>query len=99
MKINLNFKKFCVPVLLFSLFYPCFSQKDTAGLYNPNGMRSSDESFAAEEFRRGIQSFYRGSYNDSVFWYLNRDILQVVLFQPCNSDRFHSLHHFLIKIC
>ena len=30
-------------------------------------MRSSDESFAAEEFRRGIQSFYRGSYNDSVF--------------------------------
>ena len=67
MKINLNFKKFCVPVLIFSLFYPCFSQKDTAGLYNPNGMRSSDESFAAEEFRRGIQSFYRGSYNDSVF--------------------------------
>ena len=42
---------------------------------------------------------YTSKYNDSVFWYLNRDILQVVLFQPCNSDRFHSLHPFLIKIC
>ena len=29
-------------------------------------IRTADEGFAYEEFRRGIQAFYRGSYNDSI---------------------------------
>lgn len=50
---------------IFLVFYG-FSQNDTAGLYKLNGNRTSNEGFAAEEFRRGVQSYYRGSYNDSI---------------------------------
>lgn len=52
-----------VSALVFSSL-PLFSQ--TAGLYSGEGMRSSEEGFAAQEFRRGVQAFYRGSYNEAV---------------------------------
>lgn len=50
---------------IFSLFSVAFSQTETAGLYNGK-MRTADEGFAAQEFRRGVQAYYRGSYNDAV---------------------------------
>lgn len=42
-----------------------FAQTSTAGLYNGTA-RTANEGFAAQEFRRGVQAYYRGSYNDSV---------------------------------
>lgn len=50
---------------ILSLFSVAFSQTETAGLYNGK-MRTADEGFAAQEFRRGVQAYYRGSYNDAV---------------------------------
>lgn len=46
-------------------FFSAFSQTSTAGLYNGE-VRTAEEGFAAQEFRRGVQSFYRGTFNDAV---------------------------------
>lgn len=46
-------------------FFSVFSQTSSAGLYSGN-VRSSEEGFAAQEFRRGVQSYYRGTFNDAV---------------------------------
>lgn len=43
-----------------------FSQNNTAGLYSENGMRTAEEGLAAQEFRRGVLAYYRGSYNDAI---------------------------------
>lgn len=57
---------------LFSLFFfitainSLYSQTSTAGLYSNSANRTSEEGFAAEEFRRGVQAFYRGSFNEAV---------------------------------
>ena len=38
-----------------------------AGLSVPqDGIRSGEQGFAAEEFRRGVQAFYKGAFNDSI---------------------------------
>lgn len=38
-----------------------------AGLIPRNGtMRTADEGLAAEEFRRGVQAYYRGSFNEAI---------------------------------
>ena len=29
-------------------------------------MRTADEGFAAEEFRRGVQAYYRGAFNEAI---------------------------------
>lgn len=52
-------------VLVFSS-QVLFSQSVTAGLYSSDGLRSAEEGFAAQEFRRGVQAFYRGSFNESI---------------------------------
>ena len=44
----------------------CFAQTATAGLYNGGGIRSAEEGFAAEEFRRGVQAYYRGTYSEAI---------------------------------
>lgn len=50
-------------LFLFALV-PLLAQNDTAGL--PSGKtRSADEGIAAEEFRRGVQAYHRGAFNDS----------------------------------
>lgn len=46
-------------------FFSVFSQTSSAGLYSGN-VRTAEEGFAAQEFRRGVQSYYRGSFNDAV---------------------------------
>lgn len=46
-------------------FFSVFSQTSSAGLYSDN-VRTSEEGFAAQEFRRGVQSYYRGTFNDAV---------------------------------
>lgn len=46
-------------------FFSVFSQTFSAGLYSGN-VRTSEEGFAAQEFRRGVQSYYRGTFNDAV---------------------------------
>ena len=57
---------------LSSFFVSCFlcalaaPQTQSAGLYSANGLRTAEEGFAAEEFRRGVQAYYRNSYSDAV---------------------------------
>lgn len=46
-------------------FFSVFSQTSSAGLYSGN-VRIAEEGFAAQEFRRGVQSYYRGTFNDAV---------------------------------
>lgn len=48
------------------LFNTVFAETQSAGLYGSGEIRTAEEGFAAEEFRRGVQSYYRGSYNEAV---------------------------------
>ena len=69
-------KKSIAFLLVFSVFALCLknasnlnAQETTAnaGLAVPEqGIRTGEEGFAAEEFRRGVQAFYKGSYNDAI---------------------------------
>ena len=59
-------RKILFSLIFVSLVSFTFSQTSTAGLYNENGIRSAEEGLAAEEFRRGVQAYYRGAYNESV---------------------------------
>src|SRR5574344_1432692 len=43
-----------------------YSQTDTAGLPSKGHIRSADEGIASQEFRRGVQAYYRGAFNESV---------------------------------
>lgn len=43
-----------------------FAQTQSAGLFAAGEMRTAEEGFAAQEFRRGVQAYYRGSYNEAV---------------------------------
>ncbi|MBQ5999702.1 MAG: hypothetical protein IJL70_09585 [Treponema sp.] len=56
----------CLLAVFFVIAGQVFSQTDTAGLYSGGDFRSAEEGFAAQEFRRGVQAFYRGSFNESV---------------------------------
>lgn len=62
-------KKFFSLICLFSILF-CLSAQETtanAGLTVPQDrIRSGEEGFAAEEFRRGVQAFYKGSFNDAI---------------------------------
>jgi len=46
-------------------FFSVFSQTSSAGLYSGN-VRTAEEGFAAQEFRRGVQSYDMGTFNDAV---------------------------------
>lgn len=59
-----------VLVLILSLIFisPCIAQTnltDTVGGEN-SSFRSAEAGFAEEEFRRGVQSYYRGAFNESI---------------------------------
>ena len=45
---------------------PIFAQSASAGLVPAGEQRTADEGFASQEFRRGVQAYYRGSFNDAV---------------------------------
>ena len=48
--------------VIFSLCLYAQTTTDSAGLKVPEDrIRSSDEGFAAVEFRRGVQAYYKGS--------------------------------------
>ena len=61
-------KKFFVFVAAIALSFQLYSQTTyTAGLYsNDNRIRSAEEGFAAEEFRRGVQAYYKGAFNEAI---------------------------------
>ena len=62
-------KSFCCFVVLSVLLCGLFAQTTTsnAGLYvAEERIRTGEEGFAAEEFRRGVQAFYKGAYNDAI---------------------------------
>ena len=54
-----------VAALLFSA-YAVSAQNDTAGLAAQNRIRTANEGLASQEFRRGVQAYYRGSFNEAV---------------------------------
>ncbi len=62
-------KSFLCFVILSVLCISGFAQQTTsnAGLtIAEDRIRTGEEGFAAEEFRRGVQAFYKGSYNDAI---------------------------------
>ena len=62
-------KKFLSLVCLCSIFFCLYAQQTTnnAGMKVPEErIRTGEEGFAAEEFRRGVQAFYKGSFNDAI---------------------------------
>lgn len=63
MKKNKRIAVACV-LSVFS-FFSAYSQTSTAGVYNGE-VRTAEEGFASQEFRRGVQSYYRGTFNDAV---------------------------------
>lgn len=62
-----NYRR-CISFFGILIFFAgiCHAQTDTAGLFSGGEIRSAEEGFAAQEFRRGVQAFYRGSFNESV---------------------------------
>jgi DNA-binding beta-propeller fold protein YncE len=52
--------------ILVSVTALLHAQDSTAGLTAKNRIRTADEGFASQEFRRGIQAYYRGAFNESV---------------------------------
>ncbi len=59
-------KKFFSFVFLLLVSSIIFAQTASAGLFASGEVRTAEEGFAAQEFRRGVQAFYRGSFNDAV---------------------------------
>ena len=62
-------KKFAYLFTLFCLVLFLNAQETTAnaGFTVPqDGIRTSEQGFAAEEFRRGVQAYYKGTYNDAI---------------------------------
>ena len=62
-------KKVLSVLVILCLLIPLSAQETTAtaGLVVPqDGIRTSEEGFAAEEFRRGVQAYYKGAFNDSI---------------------------------
>ncbi|MGP1474670.1 MAG: hypothetical protein ACTTJ1_04610 [Treponema sp.] len=59
-------KKLFIKIIFFCLCPIAFTQTQSAGLQSLDGLRTAEEGFAAEEFRRGVQTYYRNSYNDAV---------------------------------
>lgn len=66
-------RKKIIFIFLFSLlFFEIFSQSSStttsdAGMNVPeNGIRTSNQGFASQEFRRGVQAYYKGAYNEAI---------------------------------
>src|SRR5574344_530127 len=63
MKKSVSF--FATLLLLASVSFSQVNLRDTAREIDGSG-RSANSGFAEEEFRRGVQSYYRGAFNESV---------------------------------
>ena len=64
-----NMKKIITLLFFVSFVFGLSAQITTndAGLSVPeDGIRTGEEGFAAEEFRRGVQAYYRGAYNEAI---------------------------------
>lgn len=66
-------RKKIIFIFLFSLlFFEIFSQSSLAttsdaGMKIPEkGIRTSNQGFASQEFRRGVQAYYKGAYNEAI---------------------------------
>ena len=62
-------KKLLTSILLSVLSFSLFCQNITsdAGMTVPEDrIRTSSEGFASEEFRRGVQAYYRGAFNEAI---------------------------------
>ena len=62
-------KKLLTTILLSALSFSVFCQNITsdAGMSIPEDrIRTSSEGFASEEFRRGVQAYYKGSFNEAI---------------------------------
>lgn len=56
-------------VCFYLVVFNSFSQVTTysAGMNIPeDGIRTGEEGFASEEFRRGVQAYYKGAYNEAI---------------------------------
>lgn len=64
----MNIKKIFVFGLIFTVSFLAFAQKNLKDMSSEEGKstRSGNASFAEEEFRRGVQSYYRGAFNESI---------------------------------
>lgn len=62
-------KKLLTALIFSALSFSLFCQNITsdAGMTVPeNRIRTSSEGFASEEFRRGVQAYYRGAFNEAI---------------------------------
>lgn len=59
-------KRLFVAAVLFSLVFGGAFAQDNAGLYASGEYRTAEEALAAQEFRRGVQAYYRGAFNESL---------------------------------
>ena len=56
-------------ILAFILLFICFSQNTTnnAGMQSlPDRIRTGNEGFASDEFRRGVQSYNKGAFSEAI---------------------------------
>ena len=61
------FKQFFLFLILLFVFCNVLVAQDSAGLNVPSDrIRTGEEGLAAQEFRRGVQAYYRGSYNEEI---------------------------------
>ena len=62
-------KKILFVCLFFLVNFFTFAQNTSsdAGFKVPeNGIRTSNQGFASQEFRRGVQAYYKGAYNEAI---------------------------------
>lgn len=62
-------KKLLFVCLFFLVNFFTFAQNTSsdAGFKVPeNGIRTSNQGFASQEFRRGVQAYYKGAYNEAI---------------------------------
>ncbi len=67
-------KKIIKSAFFTALFFTCLNVFPQNGIFNSEqalaksstGARSANAGFAEEEFRKGVQAYYRGSYNDAI---------------------------------
>ena len=56
-------------LIVFLLGFGLYGQNTTAnaGLSVPeDGIRTSEQGFASQEFRRGVQAYYKGAFNEAI---------------------------------
>ena len=52
--------------VFIAFIFSAFAQTNLQDTASTGNLRSANSGFAEEEFRRGVQSYYRGSFNESI---------------------------------